>query len=322
MEISFLTSLIGSGLRLGTPIILAALAGTLCTRAGILNLALEAKMLLGAFVAILAAYYLGNTHLGILVAMLFGGGMGLLFALLYLKYDVNLIILALAMNLLILELTVYVMRILFGNVGSWSDPSIQRLPDIHIPIIKDIPIIGDIFSGYNYIVYISWVACIVGYVVLFHTKFGRHVRAVGENQQAAETLGINVARIQISALVIAGMLCALGGAFLSVGHLTLFTRNMSNGLGWTGVIAAILGFQHPIGVLLSGFFFGLFEALAVRIQNVTDLPPNLVQIMPQAATLFALVAIALRSKLQLAMRKRRFRQDLADGKMVSAPSGD
>jgi simple sugar transport system permease protein len=317
MDDVFTIALLSSGLRLATPIILAALGGAICSRAGVLNLALEAKMLLGAFVAIVMAFFLGNTYLGILVAMLFGGMLGLLFALLYLKYNVNLIILALAMNLLIMELTVYFMRIMFGNVGSWADPSIQRLPDFELPLIQHIPVIGDILSGYNIIVYFSWAAGIIGYIVLFHTKFGRHIRAVGENKAAAETLGINVARVQISALVIAGMLCALGGAFLSVGHLTLFTRNMSNGRGWVAVTAAIFGFEHPLGVLLTGYFFGLAEAFAVRIQNVTDLPPNLVQLLPQFATLVALILVALREKVNLLLNRRRFRQRLARGEMVS-----
>ncbi len=319
MDELFTIALLGSGLRLATPILLAALGGAICQRAGILNLALEGKMLLGAFVGIIMAFVFGNTFLGILAAVLAGGALGLLFAFLYLRYNVNLIILALAINLLILELTVYFMRILFGNVGSWSDPSIQRLPDITLPWISEMRIVGDLFSGYNFIVYLSWIAAIVTYVTLFHTKFGRHIRAVGENKEAAETLGINVARVQISALVIAGMLCALGGAFLSVGHLTLFTRNMSNGRGWVAVTAAIFGFQHPIGVLFAGWFFGLAEAFAVRIQSVTDLPPNLIQLIPQFATLSALILVALREKLSVQLNRRRFRRQLEESSQVGSP---
>ncbi len=318
----FTIALLSSGLRLATPIILAALGGAFCARAGVLNLALEGKMLLGAFVAIVATYYLGNTVAGIFVAMLRGGMLGYMFAFFYLRYQVNLIILALAINLLIGELTVYVMRVLFGNVGSWSDPSIKRLPDFEIPLLNRIPFVGDILSGYNFIVYFSWAACIIGYVVLFHTKFGRHIRAVGENKQAAEALGINVRRVQVSAMVIAGMLCALGGAFLSVGHLSLFTRNMSNGLGWVAVTANIFGFQHPLGVLLTGYFFGLAEAFAVRIQNVTDLPPNLIQLLPQFATITALILVALREKANLALIRRRFRRQLARGEMQTPVAGD
>jgi ABC-type uncharacterized transport system permease subunit len=149
-------ALISSGIRLATPIILAALGGALCNRAGVLNLALEGKMLLGAFLGIVVAFYAGSTYVGIGVAVLAGGMLGLLFAFLYLRYEVNLIILALAINMLILEITVYFMRVLFGNVGSWSDPSIERLQGINIPIIQDIPFLGEVLSGHNFIVYFSW----------------------------------------------------------------------------------------------------------------------------------------------------------------------
>ena len=276
----FTIELANSGIRLATPLILAALGGALCNKAGVLNLALESKMLMGAFVGIVSAYFLGNSYLGLVVAMLSGGLLGALFAFLYHKYDVDLVILAIAFNLIIQELTVYLMRVMFGNVGSWSDPSIVRIPDIEIPLIRNIPVLGGILSGYNVIVYFSWFMTIAMYVVLYKMKFGRHVRAVGENKEAAETVGINSTLIQTSALIISGMLAALGGAFLSIGHLKLFTRNMSNGRGWTAIAAALFGANHPIGTALASLFFGMTEALSVRIQNVTTLPPNLIELLP------------------------------------------
>ena len=313
-------TLISSGIRLATPIMLAALGGALCNRAGVLNLALEGKMLLGSFLAIVMAYFVGNTYVGIGMAVLAGGLLGLLFAFLYIRYQVNLIILALAINMLILEITVYFMRILFGNVGSWSDPSIQRLPAIHIPFIQDIPFWGEVLSGHNFIVYFAWFSCIAGFIILFWTRFGRHIRATGENKEAAETVGISVTRVQVAALVIAGMLCALGGAFLSVGHLTLFTRNMTNGRGWVAVVAAIFAFNHPIGVFFTSMFFGFTEAFAVRVQAVSNLPPNLIQLIPQFATLLALILVGLREKLSLLFTKRRFRQKLKLDSEAPAPA--
>ena len=197
------------------------------------------------------------------------------------------------------------MRILLRNVGTWSDPSIQKLPDLTVPIIKDIPVLGEILSGHNIVVYLAWGMGILGYIVLFHTKFGRHIRAVGENRDAAEAMGINSRRVQLVALVISGALAALGGAFLSIGHLTLFTRNMSNGRGWVGVSAALFGFNHPIGVLFSGLFFGFASAFAVRLQNVTDLPPSLVQVLPHFATILALILVASRDNISTARAKRQ-----------------
>jgi general nucleoside transport system permease protein len=308
----FNVELLNSGIRLATPIILAAMGGVLCEQSGILNLALEGKMLLGAFVAIVMAYFLHNTYLGILVAMLAGGLLGLLFAFLYHRYNVDLIILAIAINMIILELTVYVMRVMFGQVGTWTDPSIVQVPAIHIPIIKDIPVIGQLFSGYNFFVYFSWILAVVIYFVLFHTKLGRHIRAVGENKDAAETVGINSKRIQTGTLISAGMLAAMGGAFLSVGHLTLFTRNISNGRGWTAIAAVLFGVKHPIYTFFAGLFFGIAAALAVRIQNVTSLPPNLLQLIPNFATLAVLIFAALREKLSHTLARNRFRARLRE----------
>ncbi len=306
----FTIELLNSGIRLATPILLAALGGALCNKAGVLDLALEAKMLLGAFVAILAAYYLHNTYLGVLVAIVAGGLLGAFFAFLYHKYEVDLVILAIAFNLIILELTVFMMRVLFNNVGSWTDPSIQLLPAFDIPLFHEVPFLGSIMSGYNVIVYTSWVMVAVMYIVLYKTKFGRHIRAVGENKEAAETVGINARMIQTLALTIAGMLSALGGAFLSVGHLTLFTRNMSNGRGWTAIAAALFGLNHPIGTALASLFFGFTAAFSVRIQNVTNLDPNLVQLIPNIATLLVLIIIAMRSKVWERVARNRFRSKI------------
>jgi ABC-type uncharacterized transport system permease subunit len=303
----FTLDLIRSGIRLATPIILAAIGGALCNRAGVLNLALEGKMLLGAFLGILAAFFLKSSSLGVVVAALSGGLLGAIFAFLYLRYEVDLVILAIAVNLFIAEMTVFFMRTFLGDVGTWSDPSIEQLPDLALPVIHNLPVLGRVLSGYNGIVYFSWFAALATYFILFYTKFGRHVRAVGEKQEAAETVGINVARVKVFALIISGMLAATGGAFLSVGHLTLFTRNMSNGRGWIAVTAALFGFNHPIGVLLTGMFFGLADAFAIRLQTTTDIPPSLVQFLPHIFTLLAIILVAVRSHAAEALARRAFR---------------
>ncbi len=301
-------AVIRSGIRLATPIILGALGFAICSRAGVLNFAIEGMMLFGAFAAIVAAFLLGNTYLGVVVAILAGGLIGAFFAAVYLKYRVDLVILALALNLFIAEMTVFFLRVVFGAFGSWSDPSIQQLPEINIPLLDQIPILGPLLSGHNIIVYTSWFASFALYVVLFHTRFGRHIRAVGENQSAAETVGIDVARVKIFVLILSGCLAALGGAFLSVGHLTLFTRDMTGGRGWLAVTASLFGLNHPIGVLFTGLFFGFADAFAVRLQTVTDIPPSLVQFLPNVAALVALVLVGARGKLREELARRRFRQ--------------
>lgn len=296
-----------SGIRLATPIALAAIGGALCNRAGVLNFALEGMMLFGAFSAIVGAFWTGNTYLGVLIAAVSGGMIGLVFAFLYLRYRVDLIIMALAINLFIAEMTVYFLRTFFGAFGSWSDPSIRQLPDIVIPGLNRIPVVGTLLSGHNIIVYLSWAAALGAFIVLYRTKFGRHIRAVGENQSAAETVGISVPAVKVFVLVISGALAALGGAFLSVGHLTLFTRDMSNGRGWLGVTAALFGLNHPIFVLFAGLFFGTADAVAVRLQTVTTIPPSLVQFLPNIAAIVALVLVGLSGRLKRGTLRMRTR---------------
>jgi len=307
MDQTLLIGLLAATLRIATPILLAALAGAISNRAGVLNFALEGKMLLGAFLGILAAFWFHNSYLGALTAMVAGAALGAVFAFLYLRYRVDLIILAIALNLFVAEMTVFFLRTFLGDAGSWSDPSIKQLPDFQIPLIKDLPVAGPLLSGHNAIVYFSWFAVLALYVILFHTKFGRHVRAVGENQDAAESLGINVPRVKFFALMLGGALAALGGAFLSVGHLTLFTRGMSNGRGFIGLTAALFGFNHPVGAFLASLLFGGADALAVRLQNVTKIPPSLIQFLPNVLAIVALVLVALRIRGLEALARRRYR---------------
>jgi simple sugar transport system permease protein len=312
-------SVIQSSIRLSTPFILGSLAALIASRAGVLNLAIEGKMLLGAFIGVVTLYQpdlaAGEPGIdpmwGVLTAALSGGILGLIFALLYLRIRINLIILALALNLFVAEGTVYFMRVLFDSFGTLADPSITGLPTIEIPLVKDIPLLGSLFSGYNIIVYLSWVLVAVIWLILYRTKFGRHIRAVGENKEAAESVGINVTRVQIFALTISGMLAGTAGAFLSLGVLSQFLENMTAGRGWIALTVAIFALNRPLPAFLTALFFGLAEALALymgRLDNV-PIPPNLLQLFPQVATLGALILVALRIRGSEILKRRTFARE-------------
>lgn len=302
---AFSIELVRSSIRLATPITLAGLGSLICLRAGIINLALEGKLLLGAFNAIVLGFIIGNSYLGIAAAVIIGAFIGAAIGYVHVRFKVDIIIFAIAFNLLVLELTVFLTRVWFGGVGSWSDPSISTLPRIDIPVIKSIPAMGDVISGYNFIVYLTVGLCVGGWYVMFRTRYGRYLRAVGEMRDAAESVGVNPARIQIAAMATAGALCSLAGAYLTLGELGLFTRNISNGRGWLGLTASLFAFEHPLGVLGAGAFFGFFSALAVRLQAVTDLPPTLVQVIPHVATLVVLSVVALQRRRLVQRRARR-----------------
>lgn len=302
-------TLLQSSIRLSTPFLLGALAAIIASRAGVLNLAIEGKMLLGAFIAVAVLYQTGLDPLvGALAASVAGGVLGLVFAILYLRIKINLVILALAVNLFISNATVFFMRTQFGAFGTLADPSIRGLPTIQLPIIHDIPYLGSLLSGYNAVVYIGWILVAVIWVVLFRTQFGRHLRAVGENKAAAESVGINITRVQIFALTFSGMLAGLAGSFLSIGVLSQFVENITAGRGWTAITISLFAFEQPIPAFFTALFFGLSEALSFYLQSRPDLqlPPDLLLALPQIATILALVIVALRIRAGELLKRRNF----------------
>ncbi|MCA9893579.1 MAG: ABC transporter permease [Anaerolineae bacterium] len=321
MLIALPPTVIQSGIRFSTVFILGSLAALLASRAGVLNLAIEGKMLLGAFVGVVVLYQPDlppdaagiNPLWGVLAAALAGGLLGLIFAVLYLRIHINLIILALALNLFVANATVFFMRTSFGVFGTLADPSITGLPTIHINFLEGIPVIGTLFSGYNIIVYLSWIAVAVISFILYYTRFGRHIRAVGENKEAAESVGINVTRVQVFALTLSGMLAGVAGSFLSLGVLSQFLENMSAGRGWIALTVAIFAMNRPVPALITSLFFGMAESLGLYVerQEAINLPSNLVQMFPQVATLGALVLVAARIRWSEILRRRTFVRDFS-----------
>jgi simple sugar transport system permease protein len=300
--------LVISSIRLATPYILGSLAALIASRAGVLNLAIEGMMLLGAFVAVAVLYKTGlNPVFGVIGAMISGGGLGFIFAVLYLRIRINLVILALALNLFVSNATVFFLRVSFGAFGTLADPSINSLPIIHLPIIDQIPELNRL-SGYNILVYTSWVLVFLVWLMLFRTRFGRHIRAVGENKQAAETAGINVTMVQIFALTISGALAGVAGSFLSIGVLSQFLTDMTAGRGWTAITVSLFAFEQPVGAFLTSLFFGLSESLSNYFQTQVkiDLPPDFLLAIPQVAALSALILVAVRIRTAELLKRRNF----------------
>ncbi len=281
-----------SGIGLSTPILFGAIASALSNRAGVLNLAIEAKMLIGAFVGLFALSASQSITFAIIAAAIAGGTTGLAMAAAH-KVGVDLIIFAIGLNLLAVELSVYLMRVLFGNVGVWR-PEVPAMPKIDIPGVADIPFVGPIVSGHNALVYLAFAAAIL-YALLFRYRSGRHLLAVGAAPKAAAAAGISTTKIQTWALVASGALAGIGGSYLTVGDLGLFTRNMTDGDGWIAVTAALLAMSRPRFIVPAALLFGFSSAFAIRLQSVTDLPQVVVQLIPFVATLLVLAIVGLRT---------------------------
>jgi ABC-type uncharacterized transport system permease subunit len=290
-------ALLNSTFRLIAPILLAALGGLLCERVLVFNIALEGAMLIGAFVAIVTSFYTGSALAGVLTAALAAMLFTLLLGLFVVTLKGDDIVAGIALNLLASGLTTYLLRRLFGVKGQFDDPRIIGLKTVQIPIIRNIPILGDILSGHSWVVYLSWILVVVVYIVLFKQVFGLRMRGVGQNDVAAETLGINVTGVRYAALALCGLLVGVAGAQLSLGQVTLFVENMTAGRGWIAVVAVMLGNAHPLGVFAASLLFGFADALSFRLQGML-LPFQIADTIPYAVTLVALFIA------QLARRRR------------------
>jgi ABC-type uncharacterized transport system permease subunit len=290
-------ALLNSTFRLIAPILLAALGGLLCERVLVFNIALEGAMLIGAFVAIVTSFYTGSALAGVLTAAIAAMLFTLLLGLFVVTLKGDDIVAGIALNLLASGLTTYLLRRLFGVKGQFDDPRIIGLKTVQIPIIHNIPILGDIFSGHSWVVYLSWILVVVIYIVLFRQVFGLRMRGVGQNDVAAETLGVNVTGVRYAALALCGLLVGVAGAQLSLGQVTLFVENMTAGRGWIAVVAVMLGNAHPLGVFAASLLFGFADALSFRLQGML-LPFQIADTIPYAVTLVALFIA------QLARRRR------------------
>lgn len=287
----FDAALLNSTFRFVTPILLAALGGALCQRVGIFNIALEGLMLTGAFAAVAGSYFLHSSVLGVGSAVLATALLAGVFALFTIKLGGDEIVTGIAINLLAAGLTVFLLRSLFGVKGAFQDEAIVGLGKIEIPGLRSLPVLGPLLSGHTWIVYLSLVLVFCIQVLLMRHRLGLRLRGVGENPEAALTLGVRVQALQTGTLLAAGALCGLAGAQLSLGNVNLFVEDMSAGRGWMAVVAVMLGRAHPIGVFAASLLFGFTDSLGFRLQGL-QLPSQLTEAVPYLATLISLFLVA------------------------------
>jgi general nucleoside transport system permease protein len=240
---------------------------------------------------------------GIAAGMLIAG----ILAFFHLYLETNIILAGIAINILATGGTIFLLYILTGDKGNSSNLASLAVPNIHIPLIKDIPFIGTVVSGHNIFVYLAFILTAVVAVMLYRTRLGVHIRAVGENPTAADSVGINVRRTQLIALLLSGFFASLGGLVMSMAYLTLFQREMTAGRGFIALAAVYLGGRKPWGTLIAAIIFGLADALSNQFGSMR-IPSQLVQMIPYVATIVALVAYALRQQAVLKERARKFQK--------------
>ncbi len=291
LDLIFSVSFVFSVLRLTTPILLATLSSIISERAGIGNITMEGTMLISAFTGVVASAYTKSAWIGFFVAAVIGGAVGYLLSYIIFKLEVNDILAGISINLLGSGGTVFLLFALTGVRGISTSLSSKVMPSVDIPLIKDIPVLGDIISGHNLITYMAFAAVFAAWYLLFRTRLGLRIRAVGENSDAAKSVGINVYKTKSIALVIAGILSGMGGAYMSMGYVSWFAKNITAGRGWIGIAAAAMSGQHPVLGTVASVFFGIADAAANTLQTI-NLPSQLVLMIPYVVTLIAMCIYA------------------------------
>ncbi|MBD7968655.1 ABC transporter permease [Paenibacillus gallinarum] len=280
-------ALFNATLRSITPILLAALGAALCSRVGLFNVGLEGLVLIGSFSSIVGNYLFHNVVLAIIFAILIVSFFSLVFAYVSINLKANEIVVGLSINFLAAGLTTFSLRAIFDVKGAYYDKDMIGLPKWDIPFIQDIPWLGDVISGHTPLVYFAIILVFILHFYLFKTVSGFRLRSVGENPIAAQSLGIPVRRTQYLAVLMCGVLCALAGAQLSLGQVTMFTEGMTAGRGFIALVATMLGQSSPILVMASSILFGFMEALGIRLQGFS-LPSHFTNMLPYVITLVAM----------------------------------
>ena len=270
----FTWALIFSTVRLATPLLLAALGGLYSERSGIINIALEGLMLAGAFTAAAVTYYAGNPWIGLLAAIVAGMLVAAIHAVACIRFKADQVVTGTAINILMLGIPAFLSGALFLSTGSTP-----QIPKEHL-----IPITP---------VVIAFALVPLTWYVLYRTPFGLRLRAVGENPEAADAAGVSVARMRYTAVLLSGALAAIGGAYLSIGQSSLFTRNMTAGRGFIALAALIFGKWRPVQTMLGCLLFGFTEAVSIQMQGVKlpsgeDIPNKFIQIIPYLLTMIVL----------------------------------
>ena len=284
-----------STLRLSIPLTLAALGATICERSGIINLGVEGMMLLGAFSGVLGVHLTGSPLLGILLSLAIGALIGLVYALLVLHYDANQSVSGIGLNVFASGLTVVLTRAIWNSDGLSGD--IRQVSSVTVPGLSEIPLVGLLFKNQSPYLYLTVALVLLAWWFMYRTKQGLRLRAIGEYPEAASTVGIPVKRYRYRAIVVCGMLCALGGSYLSIVQNNRFVKEMVAGRGFMALAANIFGGRDPIGSWVASLIFAY--AQAVRINISVNIPEQFLQMLPYVLTLLVLVLMGLRNSKKI-----------------------
>ena len=277
--------LIQAAMRYSAPVLLAAVGALFCDCAGVTFIILEAQMLLGCFFAVIAGYYFQSWAAGVLCAVLASILLGWFFVWITMKMKAIELVVGFAINFLIDGLTIYLLRMVFHQTGSFVSPEIPAIPRITVPVLSQIPLIGNLFYQQTWIVYFAFLSVLIAAVLIYHTSFGLHILSSGANPEAAKAVGIHIGQTRIQCIMIASVLCGLAGSQLSIGFLSMFSEGMTVGKGFIALGALMFSNREPALVLFITLLFGFAEAIGNQVQLSGTIASELVLMIPYLAVL-------------------------------------
>lgn len=279
-------------LRMAIPLILASIGSVICERSGIINLGMEGMMLMGAFGAVMGTAIFQNPWLGTLTAVAFGGMMGLLHAVLCIRYHTNQAVSGVGINIFSSGLTLVLCKMMWNKEGLSAE--VEQIPTVTIPVLNKIPLIGELFEDQSPYLYMMVFIVAFSWYMLYRTKIGLRLRTIGDHPKAAATAGVNVSKYRYISVILCGMLCGLAGSYLSIVQSNLFVKEMVAGRGYISLAATIFGGWNPVGSFLASILFAFSQAIRITVEF--DIPEQFLQMLPYVLTMLVLILAGGKTK--------------------------
>ncbi|NPV71284.1 MAG: ABC transporter permease [Firmicutes bacterium] len=283
-----LSEMLASALRMGVPVLLAALGAIFSERSGVVNIGLEGMMVVGSFWGAFGSYVSGPGP-GVLMAVAAGATLALLHAVVCVTFRVNQVVSGVALNILAYGVTRFASISLFKMAT--TSPHVDRFTAIDVPVLSEMPLLGPIFGGLSPVVILALVLVPVTNWVIQRTVFGLRLRSVGENPLGADTLGLNVPPLRFAGVLLSGMLAGLAGAYLAIEHTGMYVEGMTQGKGFIALAATIFGNWSPAGVMWASLLFGFAESLSFRVVEGSVVPYQFIKMIPYVLTLGVLSGV-------------------------------
>ena len=289
---TFVIDILFDAMHFSGPIILTSLAGVYAYKADVINIGLDGMMLFGAFISALLIFFFGSYFIGLLGAIILGALLGILFSYFGITRKANFIITGFAINLLAAAVGVYTLALLGVNNINVRAETTDMMIRLDLPLIKDIPVLGEIVSGHTVFTYVAFISIFLMHVLMYHTRFGVHVRVSGENPDAARSVGIKVNKVKYLAIILGGVLSAFAGFNVGVEQLAAYTPELTAGTGFIAIAAIYCAGGSPLKASAYAVLFGLMRALSVNLSLVIGGIAGLLEVIPYITIVFVLTSIA------------------------------